>query len=422
MLFGAMAVPVMGHDDDDVDPGPYYTAVVNPSNVAAGTSTGVSITVTRILGGGEHKPDIRSVKVTPPSGFVVNGSTDPIVIAGLDLDTLGEQTVVSLPTSVACGQAGDRTWTVNAYTGRGRELAQKVSGSQLTQGILRCSLDVVRQPALAGENTTITSVAADPNGDTIAVRLLDGTGAPEQVASVGISISITSGTGASGATLSGNISDLTNANGVAAFTPKIDKPAHDYRFDATAGPGIIGTTTAAFDITGVAVRCSGACSGSDQSGNTQATVQASTAGLLTLTVGIDGVNCNDAANRFYSTTSQPILFNVTGGTGRTTVTIGLAAASVDRSYKKYQVCFSSPLSAFTNRFGVAIAAGDAGLLPDCRRKGDPDSKRLDDESGDDDRRPIATPQGPCVEKRSKDAAGNVLVKFSVPAGDPRGAV
>jgi hypothetical protein len=401
--------------DDWTDPGPYYTAVATPGTVAAGATTTVSITVTRIIRGGEHRPDIRSVKVTPPSGFLVNGSPQPITMSGLDLDTIGEQTVLTLPTGVACGASGSRTWAVEAYTSRGKVLAQDASSSSLETAIARCRLDLVRQPALAGESTTITSVVADPSGDRISVRVLDGNGDVATVAGIAVALSIAAGTGASNATLGGVTSDVTNANGVAAFAPTIDKAAHGYRLDASAGSGIIGATSDAFDITGVAVRCSGACTGTDQSGNTQASVSANTTGLLTLTVGLDGVTCNDAANSFYTTTSQPILFNVTSGTGRTTVTIGLAAGSVNRSYKKYQVCFSSPASSFTNRFGVAVAAGEAGLLPDCSRNDDHDDHR-------GLRSSLLGAQGPCVERRSKDAAGNVFVQFSVPAGDPRGAV
>ena len=80
-----------------------------------------------------------------------------------------------------------------------------------------------------------------------------------------------------------------------------------------------------------------------------------------------------------------------------------AAASVDRPFFKYEVCFSSPNSTFKNKYGRTIAAGDAGILPMCVNCLKP--------SG-----------GPCVLLKWFDKDGNVYVKFSVPAGDPRGKI
>lgn len=412
MLLSLTAGAATAHDDDDwIAPGPYYRAAVTPSDIAAGATTGVAITVTRIIGSGEHKPKIKSLKIIPPAGFLVDGGADPVIVTGLDLDLVGEQAVVDLPVSVACGEAGARQWTVVAKSRDGQVLAQDAINSSLGQTIVRCRLAYLRQPALAGESTTITSVAADPSGDSIAVRLLDGNGDPETTTGVGIALSIGSGTGSAGASLSGVTADVTNANGVASFAPRIDRAGTGYALEADAGPGIVGTISDPFTVTGVAVQCSGSCSGSDEAGNTQATVTASSSGLLTLTVGLGGISCNNAANRNYVSSSEPIVFDVTSGTGRTTVVLGLAAASVTRPYKKYDVCFSSPASAFKNKFGVQIAAGDAGLLPDCRR-GDDDHHHRNSSTGGS--------QAPCVEKRWKDPAGNVFIRFGVPPGDPRG--
>ena len=59
----------------------------------------------------------------------------------------------------------------------------------------------------------------------------------------------------------------------------------------------------------------------------------------------------------------------------------------------YQVCYSSD-TAFVNRSGNVV---NTGLLPDCN---------------------AATPP-PCVVSITKDKAGQIVEKVSVPSGDPK---
>ncbi len=151
--------------------------------------------------------------------------------------------------------------------------------------VARCDLAFDTQPAAAGIDTTVTSVAGNPSGTPIRVQLRDGNGNPTSQSGVDIDLSIAAGTGASGAALSGDTSDPTNSNGIAAFAPRIDNIGSAYRLEASAGPGIGGATSHEFDISGVAV-ASPDCSGSQTSGNTGATVNASSTGLLTLSVGV----------------------------------------------------------------------------------------------------------------------------------------
>jgi hypothetical protein len=129
----------------------------------------------------------------------------------------------------------------------------------------------------------------------------------------------------------------------------------------------------------------------------------SNGGALWLSMGLDDVDCNNAVNHNYVTTSAPVTFNVTPTTGRTTITMKLAKASVTKLWFKYEVCFSSPNSSFVNKYGATIAAGQAGILPLC--------VDCDHPTG-----------GPCVLLKWFDLHGNVYVKFSVPAGDPRGKI
>ena len=130
----------------------------------------------------------------------------------------------------------------------------------------------------------------------------------------------------------------------------------------------------------------------------------SNGGVLSASLGLDTVDCNNAVNRNYVATSQTVTFDVTQATGRTLVTMKIAAASVTKLWFKYEVCFSSPSSTFVNKYGATIPAGQAGILPSC--------------FFDCDRPSI----GPCVLLKWFDLRGNVYVLFSVPAGDPRGRV
>ena len=84
-----------------------------------------------------------------------------------------------------------------------------------------------------------------------------------------------------------------------------------------------------------------------------------------LSLGLDNVDCNNAVNRNYVATSETVTFDVTPATGRTTVTMKIAAASVTKLWFKYEVCFSSPNSTFVNKYGATIPAGQAGILPSC---------------------------------------------------------
>ena len=108
-------------------------------------------------------------------------------------------------------------------------------------------------------------------------------------------------------------------------------------------------------------------------------------------------------NQFYVSTSEVASFSVTPATTRTLVTMKLAAASVTKPFFKYEVCFSSPGSTFTNKYGAVIPAGQAGILPWCLNCLNPTG-------------------GPCVVLKWFDLYGNVYVKFSVPQNDPKGRI
>jgi hypothetical protein len=429
LLLGA-SLPVGAHGSRN----PAYTAVAAPGSIPAGTSTVSTITLTAIS---PVDDGLGSVRVTAPAGFTVIGAsavqgTTPktatvsgssVTINDLRLRQVGKTLTITITTGVSCGVAGDTAWKVDGRTSTtyrstsGRSVAP-AAGSSLDVTVVPCRLEVLRQPALAAKDAVISSVAADPSGASVAVRLLDGTGAPASVSGVSVTVAIKADTGPAGAAIGGTTTGSTNANGVAAFAPTIDTPGLGYRLRASAGSGIEGTTTESFEIAAVAKTCSGACGGSDTRTTTTATIDAVTnGGLLTLSLGLTNVDCNTPINKYYQATSEPLLFNVTQATGRTVVTMRIAAASVDRRYDKYQVCFSSPESTFKNRYGVRIGVDEAGVLPDCWWYGFSYRTQLRT------RKPgHVTNAQACVEKRWKDHSGNVYVRFSVPPGDPRAKI
>jgi len=332
-----------------------------------------------------------------------------VTVDWVDLDHPGQVATVTIQTTVACGTGGSVTWGVEAhqtyvFASRRARILARDPASQLGTSIAACSLAFLSQPAGAGVGKVITAVAGDPSAAPVRVQLRDGSGAPAAQAGVAIGLTIEPGTGTSGANLGGSIEGVTDSNGVVAFGPTIDASGRGYALRATPSAGFAPATSGTFDIDDLAKACSGACSGSIQSGDTSATVSATTNhGLLTMSLGLDTVDCNNAVNHYYVGTSEVLTFAVTPATGRKTVTIELAAASVAKPLFQYEVCFSSPNTSFVNKYGATIAAGAAGILPTCKNCGKP--------SG-----------GPCVVKRWTDDAGDVFVQFSVPMADPKGRI
>lgn len=300
---------------------------------------------------------------------------------------------------------GGRTIAVAVFMALTLALTMLSAVSAISNG---SHLRFLTQPATTSVDAIITSVFADPSGERIKVAIFNGSGERERIAGIPIRLEIVTGTGTSGAALSGAIAE-TNADGVAVFEPSIDTRGFGYRLvgkaadNASQNSGNIATTepSVAFDIQGDIADCTGAgCTASDAQDGTSAQVSASADGLILLAVGVGALDCSA-----YSESSETVTFDVTEGTvgTRTRVTITLAAADVTKPARKYQVCFSSPESSFRDAFGNHVPTGQAGLLADCPKTLLPGSD-------------------PCVLSRSKDKAGNVLVTFSVPLGDPRGVI
>ncbi len=406
--------------------GPTYRAVVGPTTASAGTASTTTVTLTQLVEDSWfHHNELGSARITAPAGFTVTGASAtrgstslPVTVAGgvvtidkVDLDHVGQTAAVSIQATIPCGTSGAATWAVVAhqtytYSSPFARVLPRDPTSQLTTTVQACSLAFVagHGPSTAGIGQTITNTAGDPSGPAIQVQLRDGDGNPAGVAGVAVDIAIAAGTGTSGADLGGTTSAATGSDGIAAFAPTIDLSGDGYKLKASAGSGIDPASSNAFDIADVAKACTGPCSGSATSSTTSATVSANApGGLLTMTFGVDSVDCNNAVNHYYVATSEVLTFAVTPSQGRKTITIGLAAAAVTKPASKYEVCFSTPNELFVNKYGSTIAPNDPGILPTCKNCSKP--------SG-----------GPCVISRWKDSAGNVFVKFSVPMADPRGHI
>ena len=271
----------------------------------------------------------------------------------------------------------------------------------------------LREPAVsrrrAATGAVITSTAGDPSGPTIQVQLRDGNGAPaSQAGVVGQRRHQVRDGVAGGATIGGTVSDATDANGRGGVSRRRSTwPATTTSSSPAPGLGIDSG-----DVGRVRYRrrrrrsARGRAPGRLESGDTTATVSAtSNGGVLTLSLGLDDVDCNNAVNNYYVATSEAvdlgmsprppvgraITIKLDAGVGHQAVpqVRGLLQLADLRLHQQVRQARSRPAS--------------AGILPWCMNCLKP--------SG-----------GPCVVAKWFDLHGNVYVKFSVPAGDPRGKI
>lgn len=263
------------------------------------------------------------------------------------------------------------------------------------------SIEWVRQPALAERNAVITSLEAEPTALRIEILVTRGN---QPLKREPVSLKIKSGSGTVEASLAGTTTVETNRDGYATFAPTINRSGFGYRLIAQTEDA--SAPSAAFDIVDAARACSGGpCPESTSKGGVRAELEnGDVNGYVTLSIGLEGGNCNDAKNRFYQTTVDAVTFNVQGSTKRTVVTIILDASVVDRSHPLYEVCFSSPESTFHNKWGESIRKGEDGILHTCRGASE-------EWAGE-----------PCLVSKESRPNGDIAVTFSVPPGDPRGVL
>jgi hypothetical protein len=280
-----------------------------------------------------------------------------------------------------------------------------------------CSLAFTADGQPAGTTVTkaITSSFDSPGAGPVKVEVLDALGQLVTSSKAAITMAITSTANPGGGTLSGT-KTVSAAGGVASFSDlSINQPGIGYRLTATSR-GMFPVTSGHFDIWSSIQRCSTTpCSASASSATTSGTVtttSTSPAGSPQFVgAGIGGDNSYSCAGT-YQPVSDPFSFDVVSGSGgmgqggQFTVALRIDKSLVlapggHPGASTWQICYAST-SSFPGSSPEPTAIGDVpyftGLLPDCSN---------------------TNPVAPCVQARTKDNAGDVIVTF-LASGDPVG--
>ena len=247
-------------------------------------------------------------------------------------------------------------------------------------------------PPLIGVDIALRAASGDP----IKAALYNGSGDRVRLEGIPIELEIAGKSGC----ITDNLAQ-TDYEGVASFSEaKVTCPGFRHRLVAVASDrpsknsGHFATSepSAPFDALPAHPCTSSGCDAPDAQGKTRARVTADGGRYVLLDVGGSGLDCGG-----YAESSEIINFLVTEADGRTTVRITLDDPS--KPSNKFEVCFSSPESTFTDKSGDTVAPGDAGLLPSC-----PET--------------IGENTGTCVVDKFR-SSGDQVVIISVRPGDPR---
>ena len=263
------------------------------------------------------------------------------------------------------------------------------------------------QPQDTVVNKTITSAFNSQSGP-IKVEILDASMHLNTNAKAAITIAIAANPG--NGMLSGTTT-VSTSGGIASFSNlSINRPGAGYTLTATSHGMKPGTSTD-FTIWGSLQHCpSLPCSASQASATTTGTVTTSSATsdqLLGTAIGGVSYSCGGT----YRPVSDPFSFDVLSASGvmqtgaQFSVTLridkSVVLSSGHHGASSWQICYASatPFTAQPGTSGSAVIGGatfDTGLLPDC-----------------------SSTQGPCVQARHKNNAGDVIVTF-LASGDPFG--
>jgi hypothetical protein len=268
------------------------------------------------------------------------------------------------------------------------------------------------QPFGTTVGTTITSSFDSPTAGPVKVEVVDALNQPVTNAKASVTIAITSTANPGSGTLSGT-KTVNTIGGVASFSDlSINQPGIGYRLTATS-PKMNPATSGHFTIWSSIQQCpTRPCSASASSATTVGTVTTSSADSTQfLGAGIGGSSYSCPGT--YQPVSDQLSFDVVSGSGgmgqggQFTAVLRIDKSLVQSSghpgASSWQICYAST-SSFTPRSGSPGTAtiGDitfnTGLLPDC---------------------PNTNPVAPCVQARTKDNAGDVIVTF-LASGDPLG--
>jgi hypothetical protein len=326
--------------------------------------------------------------------------------------------LVDVTANLSSVAAGSYDWDViakqsNDFNGTGNDFSMVASQSSVRTFVDSCALAFTTQPADAVTNAKITSVAGDPSGAPVRVTATGPGGATVTSPSVPVTLAINPGDNPGSTSLQGSTT-VNTSSGIASFTNiSIGVAGSGYKLRATA-PGFTSATSSAFDIGTEICEAHTTCqlpidttetSPDGVSGTVTRTITTNggaSGGVIIASVGSSGgINCDG----YVEHTTNTLTFDVTTGESKTVV-IQIPKRQVQADPNNgaafYQICYSND-SGFTDRFGNEVPAGAESLLPDC----------VFNDAG------VATNQ-PCVHLRNKTRAGDMLIGFTAPPGDPRG--
>lgn len=428
LLATAMLAPVAS-----AGPPKPYTVEISPLCASSDTATLFTATFTNLsrnqtLGSADLTvpSDFTVVSVTsqPPTGTATLNGTHLIELRNLNLAPGGSftfQVTATTPTA-----ADTYTWSViakqsNDFHGPpGNDFVLDSANSSLVTLVDLCALAFVVQPTSARVGEHITGNAFMPNStNKVSVEATDGSGRLTGFDGE-ITLAIDPNRNPGSTDLQGATSVLATA-GLAKFSSiSIDVIGVGYGLVASA-EGFVPAFSQDFDIvtedcdpfqdpctaTTTAPESSNGATGDVT--HTVTTTGGPFGGAILMTYAGDALDCD-----YYEEHTQSTLtFDVTTGqvkTGTIRIDKALVNADPNNGAAFYQVCYSTPTNrgdglAFVDRFGNPVYPEgtndpdkpESGLLPDCNQA-----------------------PAPCRVSANKDRAGNMVVVFEAPAGDPRG--
>jgi hypothetical protein len=360
---------------------------ISPSSVPAGATTGLNFTLQPISG------QVGSFNLTAPTGWSITSLTPQAgvtLVGGTQIQGRNISASSSSPFTVAFSvqapcAASSTAWTLVARSGggfTGNNFAVDPSSVLSTSLSGTCKAEFVADPADAAFNGSllksenITSEAYKPDGSALEVLVSDATGAPR----AGISITLQLSTNPTSASLTGPITNTSDANGLATFgspaTPvSVSKLGLGYVMKPTSS-NVTETASGEFGIYREGKPCpAGQCVVHDSISDSKvgATVTSFDPGALGVLVQPLDLDCAATIPAGYKylplPTTSVIAWKFNGTTGAQVITAdiakSLAKQVLDRGSSHLDVCFQADVGKppFISKFG-----GDPvmkGLLADC---------------------------------------------------------
>jgi hypothetical protein len=407
-LLVALTTPVRGQVADNKT----YTVHVTASVDAGDADAVIVLTITNTA----ENQDLGSANVVVPEPFVVGGvsvaddeaDADLSAPALIELRDLGLAPDASVDVTIVvdvqtCVPLTPDAFDVaakqsNTFKGTGNDFFLETGESGLTAGIDgTCGLAFAAQPGDAERGAVITTVDHEPDGDPIAVEVVDA-GDAEPATHATPTVALSAANDAVGDPTLGGTTTATAVAGLARFDPgpTLAPSAFDYALGATAdfdgdGTADASTTSDPFDIVDEQVTCPAgiACpSATARRGGQEVTVTldgvASGSRATSLVVSLGAADVPDFDCEGVPTDRVTAQYFLTRGddTDRTG-TLSLTIPDAVQPVKAYEVCWAAPYDFATDDGQGSTAQGtkpsddgattalQVGVLPDCARRGEP---------------------------------------------------